>query len=99
MAMSSFWGYFEENAVQEKSDINLGVQTQTRAREENDQRVIAQTTSTFTATREEPDQDTNNNVYRAIPTTKIIFTKTLTEQREENDQDSGHFKYSTFPFK
>lgn len=79
MRMSSFWGYFEESAIQEESDISLELQTQTRQ-------------------REEPDQDTNNSFYRAIPSTKILFTKTLTEQREENDQDSGHFEYATFPF-
>lgn len=53
---------------------------------------------TQTRQREEPDQDSETDSYRAIPFAIISGTKTLTKQREEVDQDSTQAKYSVFGF-
>lgn len=74
--------------------------TQTRQREEPDQRRTSGLfggTLTKTATREEDDQDVSCRQYRAIPLAAVSGTQTLTEQREEPDQDESTQAYSTLP--
>ncbi len=68
-AIPSFWSPFEERVYQ--ADLPTGGPTQTRTREESDQRssslMPTMMTRTMTATREEPDQDESSPHDWAIP--------------------------------
>ncbi len=98
-----FWGNFEEDVEPNETDLCNSLKTQTRQREEPDQRVIALSTATATQTaqREELDQGAENTLYRALPypinNTLGLGTQTVTEQREESDQDMAHSRYSVIP--
>lgn len=96
MQMSSFWGSFEEDVKTNEHEAGGKESTHTRQREERDQRLLTQAISTFTKSREEPEQDTGTESYRAIPSTELSGMKTLTEQREEPEQDIGSKSYATF---
>jgi hypothetical protein len=97
-----FWSHFEEPAVSETTNQNIHGKTQTRQREEPDQRRTGITagTNTMTATREEPDQDSHHLGYEAIPRSAYSTSmKTLTEAREEPDQDVSCQSYRAFKCK
>ena len=102
MRMTGFWRHFEEDVYgviegpSPKID-NALEPTQTRQREEPDQRRtfgLVASTLTKTSEREEAEQDVSTQQYCAIPFTAIAGTQTLTEQREEPDQDEGTAAYS-----
>ena len=104
MRMTGFWRHFEESVYdctgkQQISTLNSHVATtQTRQREEPDQRRSSgMLTLTKTAQTEEGDQDESTRQYRAIPFVAVSGTQTLTAQREEPDQDEGTQAYSAFP--
>lgn len=87
---SYFWSHFEEPAIPDTTLVAALEKTQTRQREEQDQRlsVMHVGTRTSTATREEPDQDPRHPGYAALPRMSTApGTKTLTKSREETDQD------------
>jgi len=98
MKMSGFWGNFEEDAGLTDNNQTLQCQTQTRQREEPDQRndELTLATQTRTFTREEPDQDVGGGQYLAISNIDVFETQTLTEQREEPEQDIAQAKYAIF---
>ena len=103
MRMTSFWKHFEEPIDSKKSVASSETKlepTQTRQREEPDQRnTLGLTGGTLTKTtqREEPDQDASTTQYRAIPCSALSGTRTFTSQREEPDQDSTTAIYSALP--
>jgi hypothetical protein len=103
MTMTGFWRHFEEPAAPEGPIVSSETMlrpTQTRQREEPDQRKtlgLACGTTTNTAQREEKDQDVSAGQYRAIPSSGLSGTRTLTEQREEPDQDASTAIYSALP--
>lgn len=91
MKTSGFWGHFEEPTAEANSHSRAICGTQTRQREEPDQRntfVIADT-KTVTNTREEADQDIHNGHHCAIPI-RVASGETFTKQREEPDQDESN---------
>jgi hypothetical protein len=53
--------------------------------------------ATNTRQREEPDQDTGNKQYCAIPTRIFCGTETQTFAREEPDQDIENKQYCAIP--
>lgn len=85
-----FWAAFEELAS-EFPPCGDG-KTQTRAREEADQRFAATVSPTLTktATREEDDQDPGGSSFGAIPRATLTETQTITKTREEQDQDPSN---------
>ena len=94
-----FWSRFEQPSTSKTTNENIYGKTQTRQREEPDQRRtgIATGTNTMTATREEPDQDSHHLGYEAIPRSAFSTSmKTLTEAREEPDQDVSCQNYRAF---
>ena len=96
---SYFWSHFEEQTIFDENQESTLFKTQTRQREEPDQRFsgMSSSTRTMTATREEPDQDSNQSGYSSIPRfSSLHCLKTLTETREEPDQDASCEKYGTF---
>jgi len=92
-----FWAAFEEPA-NELPACAVG-KTQTRAREEADQRLAATVSPTLTktATREEDDQDPGGSSFGAIPRATLTETQTITKTREEQDQDPGHSGLRALP--
>ena len=103
MRMTGFWRHFEESVYDRTEEQNSTIKghvatTQTRQREEPDQRrTSGLLTLTKTAQREEGDQDESTRQYRAIPFVAVLGTQTLTAQREEPDQDESTQAYSAFP--
>lgn len=94
-----FWSHFEEPSFVEIISQNVYGKTQTRQREEPDQRLagLAAGTKTITNTREESDQDPHHIGYGAIPRSPTLTSlKTLTETREEPDQDISCQFYRSF---
>ena len=91
MEKFGFWKPFEESVVESNDDSGMNSPTQTRTREEPDQRTLSGT-NTVTKTREESDQDVENAQYRAIPTRMDCVTKTAV--REENDQAESVKRYT-----
>jgi len=87
MIRPSFWAAFEERPDAIVSDMSA--KTQTRAREEPDQRAAhsSDPTRTLTATREEDDQDPGLHGLASIPRAAGSQTQTNTKTREEQDQD------------
>lgn len=99
---SYFWAHFEEPSSANQEKVDLGVGTQTRTREERDQRSSALNcgTETFSKTREERDQDPGHDGFSAVPRQSPLLstkTKTLTETREERDQDAHHGGFCVVP--
>lgn len=92
-----FWAAFEELA-NEFHPCAVG-KTQTRAREEADQRFTATVSPTLTktATREEDDQDPGGSSFGAIPRATLTETQTITKTREEQDQDPGNSGLRALP--
>ena len=99
MKSLDFWGHFEEVALEGVSKSTQAYGTQTRQREEPDQRNTCMSTGskTVTNTREESDQDIGDKEYCAIPMHISCGTKTLTEQREEPEQDESCRKHVAIP--
>jgi len=103
MSMPSFWRHFEEACPTSQTTSDAGaawaVKTQTRAREEPDQRdsSTSASTKTMTKTREEPDQDAANQQYNALPRKPGRGTKTITEAREKDDQDPSNRAHAAIP--
>jgi hypothetical protein len=95
----SFWGHFEETALETSFNSSNVSSTQTRQREEPDQRnvYVSAGTLTETRTREEADQDVGNKHYCAIPTRISCGTETQTFAREEPEQDVGNKQYCAIP--
>lgn len=87
MHKPSFWAAFEE--ASDESTLDSATKTQTRAREEPDQRAghFSDPTKTITATREEDDQDADRRGFAAFPRATATETQTITKTREESDQD------------
>jgi hypothetical protein len=83
----TFWAAFEE--ASDEHGLNAVTKTQTRAREEPDQRdgYLSGPTITKTATREEDDQDADTRGFGAFPRATATTTQTITRAREESDQD------------
>lgn len=98
MKTSGFWEHFEEAALEADSHRSSVCGTQTRQREEPDQRnaCVSAGIKTVTNTREESDQDVRNEPYSAIPT-RSLLAKTFTEGREEPDQDKSGRVYGAVP--
>ena len=99
MKTSDFWGHFEEIALEESLESSEAYGTQTRQREEPDQRnaCILAGSKTITNTREESDQDYGNNQFYAIPKQNTWGTMTQTFTIEESDQDEGNEQYCAIP--
>ncbi len=94
-----FWSHFEEPAGMEQPTQDMYGKTQTRQREEPDQRLsgITAGTATMTKTREEPDQDCHQLAYGLVPRwAASALVKTQTEGREEPDQDLSCQGYRSF---
>ncbi len=98
MRTSGFWRHFEEATVEAGALSSSVCGTQTRQREEEDQRnaCISLETKTVTNTREEADQDVRNSWYRAVPT-RFARGETFTKQQEETDQDESSQVYGAMP--
>jgi hypothetical protein len=98
MKTSGFWSHFEESVLEADSHCRRICATQTRQREESDQRsaCVSGNIKTITNTREESDQDVQNESYSAIPTSSLL-TKTITKTREESDQDESDYAYRVVP--
>lgn len=98
MKTSGFWAHFEEAAVEVDSHSSSACGTQTRQREEDDQRnaCVSRDTMTITNTREEIDQGVRNEQYCAVPT-RFLRGETFTKQREEVDQDESPHIYGAVP--
>lgn len=94
---TAFWSEFEE-AVSDPV-IESSVKTETRAREERDQRIASSSHSTMTATgtREERDQDVGAHALATIPAFVGTRTLTMTETREERDQDASQPDFAALP--
>lgn len=99
MKTLGFWRHFEEVALEESLESSLDYGTQTRQREEPDQRnsFVLMGTKTLTETREEPDQDKSNEQFCAIPKQDACGTMTQTFTREESDQDEGNEQFCAIP--
>lgn len=99
MKESTFWSNFEEPVGLLSAECDR-LLTQTRTREEPDQRNTAFTSGfgTRTATREAPDQAESNMPYSAfIESSSAMRTKTFTEAREEPDQDESARIHASIP--
>lgn len=97
MHKPSFWAAFEEASDELSSESAM--KTQTRAREEPDQRAsgLGASTKTLTATREEPDQRFAQGICCTIPRSRATLTQTITETREERDQDTPRGSLAAIP--
>ena len=98
MKTLGFWSHFEEIVLEESLESSEAYGTQTRQREEPDQRnaCLLAGSKTITETREESDQDYGNEEYCAIPKQDSDW-KTFTKTREEPDQDKSSRRYATIP--
>lgn len=100
MKLTGFWRHFEEKVSTNGQTSKYVIQsqpTQTRQREESDQRssfMHSNILKTKTAQREQNDQYICTGHYRSIPSSFDLSVSTLTEQREENDQDASTHAYS-----
>lgn len=99
MKTLGFWGHFEEIVLEESLESSEAYGTQTRQREEPDQRnaCVLAGSKTVTNTREESDQDYGNDQFYAIPKQNALGTMTQTFTREESDQDEGNEEYCAIP--
>lgn len=94
--MKYFWSSFEEPADGEATDSNL--KTETRAREESDQRSAGFADElTCTAVREEQDQRRAASLCVAGDSAGADPLETMTKSREEQDQRASHRGCRTFP--
>jgi hypothetical protein len=87
MTSLPFWASFEECVG--KAAVVEAAKTQTRVREEPDQRMgsMSDPTRTKTSTREGADQVVGLQGVRSIPQEISGQTQTITKTREEQDQD------------
>jgi len=90
MIYQTFWSAFEE--APDESARGASEKTQTRAREESDQRArwlggqaAVNFGTTLTSTREERDQSEASPGHGVIPLGTVAALRTMTETREEND--------------
>ncbi len=98
MDKKGFWCFFEEKCAGVPEALDFVGYTQTRTREEPDQRYLGMGGGlTKTAQVEETDQDKENSSYLAIPPGQLLVTHTVTESREERDQDSEHRRFLAVP--
>jgi hypothetical protein len=97
MHKPSFWAAFEE--ASDELGLDSATKTQTRAREEPDQRAghFSDPTKTITATREEDDQDADPSGFAAFPRATATETQTVTKIREQSDQDPARSGLAAVP--
>lgn len=93
----TFWAAFEEASDELIADCAM--KTETRAREEPDQRdtSLCGPTKTAKSTREQDDQDAGPRGLSTFPKALASQTQTITKTREESDQDPVRSGFATVP--